>query len=118
MEKMYDMTAYCGLDCRECQAFKATQANDLQLKKQIAERWSSQGDIKFEPEDIDCLGCKSDVISGWCRKLCKLRPCATDKKVATCAQCDEYQCEKLKEFLRNEPVAAGNLEKIRRTVQP
>jgi len=115
---MYEMIAYCGLDCRECQAFKATQANDLQLKMQIAERWSSQGDIKFKPEDIDCLGCKSDVISGWCRKLCKVRPCAAEKKVATCAQCDEYQCEKLKDFLRNEPVAAGNLEKIRKTVQP
>lgn len=116
--KMCEMTAYCGLDCGECQAFKATQANDLQLKKQIAERWSSQDDVKFKPEDIDCLGCKSDVISGWCRKLCKIRPCATEKKVVTCAHCDEYQCDKLKEFLRNEPVAAGNLEEIRKTVQP
>jgi Protein of unknown function (DUF3795) len=65
---MYDMTAYCGLDCLECQAYKATKANDLQLKKQIAERWSSQDEIKFKPEDIDCLGCKSDVISGWLPK--------------------------------------------------
>jgi hypothetical protein len=116
--KMYGMTAYCGLDCGECKAFKATQSNDLQLKKQMAERWSDQSDVKFKPEDIDCLGCKSDVISGWCRKLCKVRPCAEEKKVVTCASCDDYQCDKLKEFLRNEPVAAGNLEKIRKTVQP
>jgi hypothetical protein len=115
---MNEMTAYCGLDCGECKAFKATQANDIQLKKQMAERWSDQSDVKFKPEDIDCLGCKSDVISGWCRKLCKIRPCAAEKKVVTCAHCDEYQCDKLKEFLRNEPVAAENLEKIRKTVQP
>ena len=51
---MYEMTAYCGLDCSECKAFKATHTNDFELKKQMAERWSSQGDVKFKPEDIDC----------------------------------------------------------------
>lgn len=113
-----EMTAYCGLDCSQCKAFKATQTNDLELKKQLAERWSGQGDIKFKPEDIDCQGCKSDVISGWCRQLCKVRPCAAEKEVATCADCDEYQCDKLKEFLRNEPEASTNLEKIRKNLQP
>ena len=113
-----EMIAYCGLDCNECKAFKASQANDFKLKKQMAERWSDQDGVKFKAEDIDCQGCKSDVISGWCRKICKVRPCAGEKKVKTCAHCDEYQCDKLKEFLRNEPVAAANLEKIRKTLQP
>jgi hypothetical protein len=113
---MSEMTAYCGLHCDECKAFRATQANDFELKKQMAERWSDK-DVKFKPEDIDCRGCKSDVISGWCRKLCKVRPCASEKKVITCAHCDQYRCDKLKEFLKNEPVAAGNLEKIRITLQ-
>ena len=112
-----EMTAYCGLDCSECKAFKATQVNDSELKKQMAERWSGQGDVKFKPEDVDCRGCKSNVISGWCRKLCKIRPCASEKKVITCAHCDQYQCDRLKEFLRDEPVAAGNLEKTRKTLQ-
>ena len=114
---VHEMTAYCGLDCSECKAFKATQANDLQLKRQMAERWSNQGDVKFKPEDIDCLGCKSDVISGWCRKLCKIRPCARENKVKTCAHCDDYPFAKLKEYLSGDPVATKNLEKIRKTLQ-
>jgi hypothetical protein len=51
-----EMTAFCGLDCNECKAFKATQVNDYELKKQIAERWSGQGPVKFKPEDVDCRG--------------------------------------------------------------
>lgn len=64
---MVDMIAYCGLDCNECKAFKATQAKDFEQKKQIAKHWSDQGEIMFKPEDVDCRGCKSDVISGYCR---------------------------------------------------
>jgi len=71
---MSEMTAYCGLHCDECKAFKATQTKDLEWKKQIAKHWSDQGEIKFKPEDVDCHGCKSDTISGFCRKLCEIRP--------------------------------------------
>ncbi len=111
------MIAYCGLHCNECKAFKATQAKDYEQKKQIARHWSDQGEIKFKPEDVDCHGCKSDTISGFCRKLCKIRPCAEEKKVKTCAHCDDYLCEELKEYLSTDPVAARNLEKIRKTLQ-
>jgi hypothetical protein len=111
------MIAYCGLHCNECKAFEATQARDYEQKKQIARHWSDQGEIKFKPEDVDCHGCKSDTISGFCRKLCKIRPCAEEKKVKTCAHCDDYLCEELKEYLSTDPVATRNLEEIRKTLQ-
>lgn len=95
------MIAYCGLHCNECKAFKATQAKDYEQKKQIARHWSDQGEIKFKPEDVDC----------------KIRPCAEEKKVKTCAHCDDYPCEELKEYLSTDPVATRNLEEIRKTLQ-
>jgi hypothetical protein len=113
---MLEMIAYCGLDCNECKAFKATQAEDYERKKQIARHWSDQGEVKFKPEDVDCRGCKSDVISGFCRKLCEIRPCAEEKKVKTCAHCGDYPCGKLKEYLSTDPVATRNLERIRKTI--
>lgn len=112
-----EMIAYCGLNCNECKAFKATQLKDVEWKKQIARHWSDQGEIKFKPEDVDCHGCKSNMVSGFCRKLCDIRPCAREKKVKTCANCDDYPCAKLKEYLSGDPVAAKNLEKIRKTLQ-
>jgi hypothetical protein len=111
------MIAYCGLDCVKCKAYKATQAKDIESKKQIAKHWSDQGEIKFKPEDVDCYGCKSNMISGYCRKLCKIRPCAEVKEVRTCAHCDDYPCGELKEYLATDPDATVNLENIRKTLQ-
>jgi len=111
---MSEIIAYCGLDCAECDAFIATQAKDLERKKEMAKRWTKGLDVEFRPEDIDCTGCMSDKISGWCTKVCKIRPCAVAKKVKTCAHCEDYRCEKLEEFLSNEPKAARTLEAIRR----
>ena len=113
---MYEMTAYCGLDCSECKAFRATQENDSERKKELAKQWTGELEVEFKPEDINCNGCKSDIISGWCRKICKIRPCAEDRKVTTCAHCNDYPCGKLKEFLSKEPVATKNLENIRKTL--
>jgi DNA modification methylase len=112
---MSEMIAYCGLDCAKCRAFKATQAKDFERKKQIAKQWTEGLKVEFKPEDIDCNGCMSNVISGWCRKICKIRPCAEERKVKTCAHCNDYPCGKLKELLSNESVATENLEKIRKT---
>jgi len=114
---MSEMIAYCGLDCSECKILKVTQAKDYEQKKQIAKHWYDQFKIKFIPEDVNCEGCKSDVLSGWCRKICKMRPCAEERKVITCAHCGDYSCVKLKEFLKDEPVATKNLEKIQKTLQ-
>ena len=113
---MSEMIAYCGLHCDECEILKATQAKDYERKKQIAKRWSDQFNIKFKPGDVTCEGCKSGVLSGWCLKICKIRPCAEKRKVKTCAHCGDYPCEKLKEFLSKEPVATKNLEEIRKTL--
>jgi hypothetical protein len=113
---MNEMLAYCGLDCNECKAFRATQENDSEQKKELAKKWTGGLGAKFKPEDINCNGCKSDVISGWCRKICKIRPCAEDRKVRTCAHCNDYPCEILKKFLSDEPAATKNLENIHKTL--
>ncbi len=113
---MVDMIAYCGLDCTQCRAYKATMTGDMKLKNKIAEDWSAQGKTKFKTEDVDCLGCKSEKISGFCRVLCQVRPCAQARQIRTCAHCDEYQCEKLKEFLSADSggeEASRNLQQIR-----
>lgn len=115
---MSDMIAYCGLDCGECNAYETTRTRDLEKKKQMARQWSDGTKVEFTPEDIDCDGCWSNRISGWCRKICKIRPCAEQRKVKTCSHCSEYPCGKLGEFLANEPTAKQNLESIRKTLQP
>jgi DNA modification methylase len=113
---MLSIIAYCGLDCAKCDIFKATQAEDLVRKKQIAERWTREHNIEFTTQDIECDGCQSQRISGWCRKICLIRPCADKRGVKTCAHCSDYQCEKLEKFLLDEPVARNTLGEIRKSI--
>jgi hypothetical protein len=116
LRAMSEIIAYCGLDCAKCDAFTATQANDLERKKEMAKRWTEGLNVGFKPEDIDCTGCMSDKISGWCTKVCKIRPCAEARKVKTCAHCEDYPCTRLEQFLSDEPKAARTLEEIRKTL--
>ena len=114
---MSDIIAYCGLNSVECNAFKVTQTKDYEGKKQLAKKWTDKLKVEFIPEDIDCDGYMSKRISSWCRKIFKIRPCAEERKVKTCAHCDDYPCEKLNEFLSIEPVGKKNLEEIWKTLQ-
>jgi hypothetical protein len=107
--------AYCGLDCSKCDAFMATQANNPDRMKQIAERWTRELGTQFAAQDILCDGCRFQRISGWCQKICLIRPCAEKRSVESCAHCDDYQCEKLEKFLSDEPAARVYLEETRKS---
>jgi microsomal dipeptidase-like Zn-dependent dipeptidase len=113
---MYENIAYCGLDCNECDAYKATQAQDLERMKLIAERWTREVGTEFTAQDIECDGCKSQKLSGWCQGVCVIRPCAETRNVITCAHCSDYQCEEILKFLSTEPIARENLEEFRRLI--
>jgi hypothetical protein len=54
------MIAYCGLNCAECAVFLATQKNDDDERKQVAEKWSKKFNWNLMPSDINCEGCKVD----------------------------------------------------------
>lgn len=113
---MNEMIACCGLICTKCEAFLATKNNDESKKRKIAKSWSKHFGVKFEPEDISCDGCLSESgrLSGYCRKVCEIRPCAHTKKVKNCAYCEDYACEKLTRFFAIARRAKATLDKIRK----
>jgi len=47
------MIAICGLICNDCPAYIATQKDDDEMRKKIAEEWSSD-QYPLKPEDINC----------------------------------------------------------------
>jgi hypothetical protein len=106
--------AYCGLDCYQCDAYKATVNDDDELRNKLAELWSENSGMEIDPSDISCTGCKgSGVQIGFCAE-CHVRHCGKKKQVENCAQCDKYACEELSDFLEKLPAKAKeNLEKER-----
>jgi hypothetical protein len=112
------MTAFCGLICSECPAYLATKEDDDQRRADTAVQWSRQFKVDLKPEDIDCLGCRSerDPIFAYCR-ICAIRDCGRKRGLANCAQCADYGCDKLTNFWALAPQAKTNLDAVRAEMQ-
>ena len=113
-KNMEKMISFCGIVCSECPGFLATQKDDDEEKRKVAELWSKQYNTEIKPEDVNCDGCLSESgrLIGHC-KVCEIRKCGQDKMLKNCAYCDEYACEKLNKFFEMAPEAKTNLEDIR-----
>ena len=106
--------AFCGLDCMKCPAYMATLSGYKYSKEKIAQEWSKVFDADIDPDDINCMGCKSK--SGTCFSYCyecSIRLCALARNIDTCSDCSEYPCVDLKEFFELVYDAKQNLENFR-----
>ncbi|MFX1369477.1 MAG: DUF3795 domain-containing protein [Promethearchaeota archaeon] len=92
------MVAYCGLICTDCNAYKATQTNDNDLRRQMANEWGSP-EWPVDPADISCDGCKGNGRHFKFCAQCQVRNCASNRGVETCAHCADYGCEIIEKFL-------------------
>ena len=115
---MDKMIAFCGLVCTECPAFTATQTDDHEKRKEVAESWSCEK-YPLTADDINCDGCQTTDgrLIKFCAD-CEVRFCGFDKSVKNCAHCDEYPCEKLTRIweITQSPDAKARLEEIKRNL--
>jgi hypothetical protein len=113
-ESMAEMIAVCGLSCSRCPAYQATQKDDDEERKRVAEMWSKQFGTDIKPEDVNCDGCVATEGRhiNYCA-LCEIRKCGLDRSVDNCAFCDDYACARLEKFFQMAPQAKANLERIR-----
>ena len=90
---MEELISYCGLKCNECDAYKATMANDAKEIERLSKEWTTDT-LSFTPEQIWCDGCigGNGRLFNWCND-CTIRNCASERQVANCAHCDEFPCQ-------------------------
>jgi len=88
--------AVCGLLCKSCGIYIATQENNTNHLKGIAER------LHIPFEQVRCNGCRSSLLSAHC-KSCYFRECSEKKEIEFCSECNEYPCLKLKDFQTKMP---------------
>ena len=113
---MKDMLSYCGIDCNECAAYRATQADDDAKRAKVAALWSRMFGTQITVADINCDGCRQDDgrLFGHCR-TCAVRLCAREKGLDSCGRCSDYSCRNLDGLLAILPMEEPrkNLEAIR-----
>ena len=108
------MIAYCGMDCKKCEGYRATEENNDILKAEVAEKWSQQYNADIKPEQINCSGCKSEGVKFFFTETtCPLRKCNIEKNTPHCAKCSQYRCETLDKFISMAPSIGDALEKLR-----
>ncbi|UCE39711.1 MAG: DUF3795 domain-containing protein [Thermoplasmata archaeon] len=82
------LTAPCGLPCFECIVYLAGYSDEL--KKLVATV------LQIPEENCVCQGCRAE--KGMCGPLpvsCHVYPCAQEKKVLTCGDCEDFPCDYL-----------------------
>lgn len=117
---MEEMISYCGLICTECPIYIASREPDKNKKEklivEIIDACRNIYGIEYKPEQItECDGCKSNSgrIFSSCRE-CKIKKCASEKNIESCALCRDYPCGQLLKIFETEPAAKQRLDNIRK----
>jgi hypothetical protein len=110
---MAAMIVFCGLDCAQCEAYQATQANDQAWQERVLAKWRTEFHMPDMPfAAVVCDGCRGARLGGYCGE-CPIRACAVSKGFETCADCPDYACPELEKILSMAPQNKANLEALR-----
>ena len=88
--------AVCGLLCKSCGIYIATEQNNREALSRIAVRLN----IPFDK--VRCSGCRGDLLSAHCES-CYFRECSVKRGIEFCSQCSDFPCEKLSDFQTKMP---------------
>jgi hypothetical protein len=114
MVKQENIIAYCGIECTDCSAYKATQSGSQQALEEVAKEWQQAYNIPLvSVEMVTCDGCLKGERKGAHCFECEIRACGITVGVANCAHCPDYACSKLESFFNFVPDARQRLDTIR-----
>ena len=116
---MEEIVSYCGLICAGCPIFIAIRETNWELKAkmkiEIAKMCNSLYKTDYSPADItNCSGCLSENGTQFpsCSE-CKIRDCARIHQISNCAHCEDYICDDLNDFLKDNPESKSRLDFIK-----
>ena len=91
---MKEMIGYCGYSCHFC----AARSEDPLVRQKLVDGWRHIfGHQRYTAENVRCDGCRSDGRIA--DTTCRARPCAKERKIDTCAICEEFPCSKMRHLM-------------------
>jgi len=102
----------CGINCHDCEAYIATQSNDMDVLKRHQDNLLEQYGKELSLEELKCDGClgKGRQIP-YC-SICEIRICARQKGFVNCAACEDFPCAKGSFIWKEGSVSLKNLRSI------
>ncbi|UCD17204.1 MAG: DUF3795 domain-containing protein [Candidatus Zixiibacteriota bacterium] len=91
---MEEMIGYCGYNCHLC----AARSDDPVVRQKLVDGWRKIfGHQNYTAENVKCDGCRNN--GRLADKGCKARPCAIERKVDSCAYCNDFICDRIRHLL-------------------
>ena len=88
------MIGHCGYNCHLC----AARSDDTEVRQRLVDGWHKYfGHERYTVENVRCDGCRSDGRIADVE--CKARPCARERGVEMCPDCDEFPCDKVRPLM-------------------
>jgi len=110
MKEKYKMIAACGIICDLCDIRLAP--DNPEKAKEIADRFKKELNKEIKIEDIHCSWCKGDRKNHWSPDCWILQCCVDKKGLEFCYECDEFPCEKLIEWAKENEGYAKALKRL------
>jgi hypothetical protein len=115
---MENKIAACGLDCSKC------PMPNIHKDLETANKWVGQfrewkviSDNEGAEEIIArgpyCISCHGDRSKHWSADCWILKCCVDDKGLDNCSQCEEFPCEKLVEWSKENPHYGKALDNLK-----
>jgi len=96
MDREDSMVAPCGIDCRECDIFRAPR--EPEIMDGILKWFQEERGLTLRREDIRCGGCLGDRSVHWSAD-CPILQCAVDDNgLRSCVVCGRFPCGRLEEW--------------------
>ena len=95
---MEPVVSRCGMRCDLCLAYTPNHPADIEQLQQLSNGWQKYFGFRIPAEDIHCDGCLAEA-GELLDKDCPVRPCAMERGLESCAQCEAYVCGKLRRRL-------------------
>ncbi|MBY8985745.1 MAG: DUF3795 domain-containing protein [Candidatus Lokiarchaeota archaeon] len=109
MTKERSMAA-CGLICGTCHIHLAPE--NPKIAKKLVEDFKGRWE-NVKPEDFNCIGCWGEDDEMW-SSGCEIRKCCIkDKNLNYCYECQEFPCQKLKEWANKDKKYEAALERLK-----
>lgn len=105
-----DIIAVCGLNCSECDVYRAP--SDPDAMKRLLDWLNKDRPGRVKPEQVRCGGCLGDRETHWSGDCHILRCAVDDKSLKSCSQCDEFACDRLTKWASGSKLYTQALERL------
>lgn len=104
----------CGINCQECEAFIATQTDDVDVLKRHQQNFLEQFGKELSLEELKCDGCQSQGRQISFCGICEIRLCSQQNGYVNCAECTDFPCPKGSFIWKEDSVSLANLNSLRK----